>query len=95
MSDLFQSGLSSVQEETLSQLCLLARECEEMGLHRAGEELWRLAKELEAKRHRTEFDPEPALAAWMQLMEYLKISLERTALDGALAGMRCETGKEI
>lgn len=90
LADLFQSGLYSVQEESLSELLRLEREEEELGLHGGSEKLCALRKALEEKRHQMRFDPEPALEAWGWLMEYTKICLEKLSLDQALLRMEAE-----
>ena len=87
LGDLFQSGLDSVQEESLSQLCRLEKESEEMGLHGGSEELSRIRTALEQKRHQMEFDPEPVILALGRLMEYLDVCLEKTSFDQALIRM--------
>ena len=92
LSDLFQSGLNSVREETLANLGHLAKESEELGLHRAGEELSFLNKSLGEKRHQMEFDPEPVLTSWIRLTTYLDICMDKVSLDQVLAGMM--EGKE-
>ena len=90
LADLFQSGLYSVQEESLSELLRLEREGEELGLHGGSEKLCALRKALEEKRHQMRFDPEPALEAWGWLMEYTKICLEKLSLDQTLLRMKAE-----
>ena len=87
LGDLFQSGLDSVQEESMSQLRRLERESEEMGLHGGSEELSRIRTALEQKAHQMEFDPEPVILAWGRLMEYLGACLEKTSFDQALIRM--------
>ncbi len=95
LADLFQCGLSSVQEETGRELSCLEAEGEALGLHRAAEELARLNRELEARRHRMEKDAKAAILSWGFLMEYVQRGLRRTALDQAMAAMdeRREMGK--
>ncbi len=92
-ADLFQSGLSSVREETLEELRRLARESETMGLHGAGEDLAFLEKELSGRRHRLEFDPEPVLEAWGRLQAYVELCREKAACDRALAEMEQKDAK--
>lgn len=87
LGDLFQSGLDSVQEESMSQLRRLEKESEEMGLHGGSEELSRIRTALEQKAHQMEFDPEPVILAWGRLMEYLGACLEKTSFDQALIRM--------
>ena len=88
LSDLFQSGLRSVQPETLSQMYSMEREAAGLGLHLAGEELSRLRGQLESQRHQIKSDPEPVIGIWVRLMEYLTLGLQRTQMDLAMAGMR-------
>lgn len=87
LGDLFQSGLDSVQEESLSQLRRLEKESGEMGLHGGSEELSRIRAALEQKAHQMEFDPEPVILAWGRLMDYLGACLEKTSFDQALIRM--------
>ncbi len=87
LADLFQSGLYSVQEGTSRELLQLEKESEEMGLHRAGEELARLNGQLDAGRHQVRTDMEPVILSWDRLMQYVEIGLRRTALDQAMASM--------
>ena len=87
LGDLFQSGLDSVQEESMSQLRRLEKESEEMGLHGGSEELSRIRTALEQKAHQMEFDSEPVILAWGRLMEYLGACLEKTSFDQALIRM--------
>ena len=88
LSDLFQSGLRSVQPETLSQMYSMEREAAGLGLHLAGEELSRLRGQLESQRHQIKSDPEPVIGIWVRLMKYLTLGLQRTQMDLAMAGMR-------
>lgn len=87
LGDLFQSGLSSVQEETLENLERLAKESSALGLHRAGADLAFMEKALQEKRHRMEFDPEPVLKVWVRLTDYVRICLDKVSLDQALLEM--------
>ena len=87
LGDLFQSGLDSVQEESMSQLRRLEKESEEMGLHGGSEELSRIRTALEQKAHQMQFDSEPVILAWGRLMEYLGACLEKTSFDQALIRM--------
>lgn len=84
LGDLFQSGLNSIQDETLDNLGRLARESGTLGLHQAEEELSFLEKTLGNKRHQIEFDDEPVLGAWAGLMAYGKLCMEKVSLDRAL-----------
>lgn len=88
LGDLFQSGLNSVQAELLAQLASLEEEAEGLGLYLAAAELGNLKQAMEAKRHQTRFDPEPALASWAGLAEYLRLGLEKTQLDLAAARLQ-------
>lgn len=90
LTDLFQSGLNSFQEETLGNLVRLAKESGSLGLHSAEETLTYLAETLAKKRHQTdqtESAPEPVLKTWIRLMSYTKLCLEKTSLDQALLEM--------
>ena len=88
LTDLFQSGIRSVQPETLSQMHSMEREAGDLGLHLAGEELSHLRGQLESQRHKVKADPEPAIGIWIRLMEYITLGLRKTQMDLAMAGMR-------
>ncbi len=88
--DLFQSGLSSVREETLKELKRLAGESETLGLHGAGAQLSFLERELSGKRHRMEFEAEPILESWACLKTYAGLCKEKIDCDRALAEMERE-----
>ena len=87
LGDLFQSGLDSVQEESLIHLRRLEKESGEVGLHGGSEELSRIRTALEQKAHQMEFDPEPVILALGRLMEYLDACLEKASFDQALIRM--------
>ncbi len=90
LTDLFQSGLLSPQEELLARLRRLGQESGAMGLSRAGKELARLADILEEQRHQLRPEPEPAIRPWMELMEYVRLGKKRTAFDLAFLEMNAE-----
>lgn len=90
LGDLFQSGLHSVQEETLGNLNRLAKESGALGLHSAEEALTFLAKSLEEKRHQMEFSPDPVLKTWFRLMAYVKLCQEKVSQDQAFLKMQEE-----
>ena len=87
LTDLFQSGLSSVQEGSLSELHRLEKESEELGLHGASEGLAALGRDLEGKRHRMKYDPEAGIEIWGKLMEYVRTCLKKASYDQALLSM--------
>lgn len=87
LEDLFVSGLSSVQEETLRQCKRLSEEGEQMGLHRAGRELSAVYRSLEGRRHRMEFSPEPVPELLGRLQVYMGGCRERLLRDKALRCM--------
>ena len=87
LTDLFQSGLSSVQEGSLSELHRLEKESEELGLHGASEGLAALGRDLEGKRHRMKYDPEAGIEIWGKLMEYVRTCLKKASHDQALLSM--------
>ena len=94
LGDLFQSGLNSLQEETLKNLGRMAGEGGTLGLHRAEEDLGFLEKTLGNKRHQMEFDPEPVLETWVRVMDYVKLCLEKVSQDRAVWEMNhYENGK--
>lgn len=87
LSDLFTSGLFSVQEETLTQLSHFAEDGERLGLHQAGADFARIAELLREKRHQMEFSPEPVLDAMGRLDAYLQACREKLSCDMALLSM--------
>ncbi len=87
LNGLFQSGLDSAREETLLSINRLAEESEELGLHGAAGELACLKQVFEGKRHRAEFDPEPAFYAWIRLIAYLRYCENKVSMDQALIKM--------
>ncbi|MBD5483786.1 MAG: hypothetical protein HDR15_14920 [Lachnospiraceae bacterium] len=87
LSDLFVSGLYSVQEETISQLSVVSEEGERLGLHRAGAEFACIAGLLKEKRHRMEFSPEPVIHALANLSDYIGACLEKLSYDTARLAM--------
>lgn len=84
LSDLFFSGISSVQEDTVHQLSSLSEDGERLGLHRAGAELGRISGLLERKRHQTEFSAEPVLEAERRLYRCLTAYKKKLSCDTAL-----------
>lgn len=95
LADLFQSGLDSVLEETLRGLVQLGREGEQIGLHLAGTKFAGMAEALRAKRHRMDFQPEPVLRDWSELMDYIGICKELTAEDSAGIAMKEEKERRL
>lgn len=87
LSDLFVSGLYSVQEETISQLSAVSEDGERLGLHQAGAEFACIAGLLKEKRHRMGFSPEPVIHALANLSAYLSACLEKLSYDTALLAM--------
>ena len=87
LSDLFVSGLYSLQEETISQLSVFSEDGERLGLHRAGAEFACIAGLLKEKRHRMEFSPEPIIQALAKLNTYINACLEKLSYDAALFAM--------
>lgn len=87
LSDLFVSGLYSVQEETISQLSAVSEDGERLGLHQAGAEFACIAGLLKEKRHRMEFSPEPVIHALANLSAYISTCLEKLSYDTALLAM--------
>ena len=87
LSDLFQSGLQSVQPELLEHMSVLENESGAPGLDLAKEELGVLGTALEEKRHRGALAAEPVLASWARLAEYVKLGMKKTELDLAAAHM--------
>ena len=87
ISDLFVTGLYSIQEQTISQLSALSEDGERLGLHRAGAEFACIAGLLKEKRHRMEFLPEPVIHALARLNAYLSACFEKLSYDAALLAM--------
>lgn len=88
LEDMFISGLSSQQGETLSECRRLAREGEMMGLHQAGRELSEIYKLLDGRRHQMEFSPEPVTLALGRLETCIRACRERLLKDKALICLR-------
>lgn len=84
LEDMFISGLSSQQGETLSECRRLAREGEMMGLHQAGRELSEIYELLDGRRHQMEFSPEPVTLALGRLETCIRACRERLLKDKAL-----------
>lgn len=90
LSDLFQSGLDSVLEETVQGMVQLGKEGESLGLHLAGEKLTAMAEALQTKRHQMCFSPEEVVSTWAVLEEYLTDCRELIARDTAYLAMKPE-----
>lgn len=88
LTDLFVSGISSVQEDSLRQLAALSEDGERLGLHRAGAGLGRICGLLERKRHQMEFSLEPVLEAEIRLYKYLMACRKKLSCDMALQKQR-------
>ncbi len=84
LSDLFVSGFSSVQEDTLHQLSVLSEDGERLGLHRAADEFGSIRRVLERKRHQIEFSPEPVLESEIRLYKYFAACRKKLSCDMAL-----------
>lgn len=84
LSDLLVSGLSSVQEDVLSALLLLAEDGERLGLSFAAEEFTVIHDLLAGRRHGMDFTPEPVIDAMGRLGRYLKACGEKLSFDRAL-----------
>lgn len=87
LTDLFVSGIYSVQEGMIEQLSALSMEGEQLGLHRAGEGFGVISKLLQEKRHKIEFTPEPVLETAGYLYRYLEACREKLSCDRALVSM--------
>lgn len=95
LSDLFVSGLYSLQEETLTQLSELSEDGERLGLHGAGTDFNRIAELMKGKRHRMEFSPEPVLEAMERLNDYLLACREKLSFDRALLSMQEQEERKV
>lgn len=87
LSDLFASGLSSVQEDVLSALSLLAEDGRQLGLSFAAGEFTAIHDLLAGRRHGTSFQPEEAIDAVGQIGRYLKACEEKLSFDRARSAM--------
>jgi len=88
LSDLFVSGLYSVQENTAARLLELSENGEQMGLHSAGAIFARIRKALEEQRHQTEYMPGPILHEAQKLDAYLNACRKKLSFDMALLAMK-------
>lgn len=88
LSDLFVSGISSVQEDTMHRLSVLSEDGERLGLHHAGAEFGQISGLLERKRHQMEFSLEPVLEAEIRLYQYLMACRKKLSCDMALVKQR-------
>lgn len=87
LSDLLASGLSSVQEDVLSALSLLAEDGRRLGLSFAGEEFSAIGEMLGSRRHRMDFQSEPVVDAMERLNRYLRACGEKLSFDRARCAM--------
>lgn len=87
LSDLFASGLSSVQEDILSALSLLAEDGRQLGLSFAAEEFTTIHDLLAGRRHGTNFRPETVIGAMGRIDRYLKACEEKLSFDRARSAM--------
>ncbi len=92
LSDLFVSGLYSLQEDTAEQIAMLSEDGERLGMHQAGRELAAISSFLKEKRHRMEYSMEPVLEAAERLHRYLEACREKISCD--LAAWSMGRGKE-
>lgn len=84
LDDLFQSGLQSVQDETLTRIEGLAKESEQMGLHLAARELETIYRKLNERYHQMVFDVEPVIKSMTELSTYLEYCREKASYDMAM-----------
>lgn len=87
LSDLLASGLSSVREDVLFALAMLAEDGRRLGLSLAGEEFSAVGEMLGSRRHRMEFTSEPVADAMERLDRYLTACGEKLSFDRARYGM--------
>lgn len=87
LSDLFASGLFSVQEDILSALSLLAEDGRQLGLSFAAEEFTTIHDLLAGRRHGTNFRPETVIGAMGRISRYLKACEEKLSFDRARSAM--------
>lgn len=87
LDDLFQSGLQSVQDETLTRIESLAKESEQMGLHMAARELENIYQKLSQRYHQMVFDAEPVIKSMADLSAYLEYCREKASYDKAVENL--------
>lgn len=87
LSDLFASGLSSVQEDVLSALSLLAEDGRQLGLSFAAEEFTVIHDLLAGRRHGTSFQRSAVIDAIGRISRYLKACEEKLSFDRARSAM--------
>ena len=90
LSDLLVSGLSSVQEEVLSAMSLLAEDGRRLGLTFAGDEFFAIKEMLDNRRHQTDFQPEPVMDVMTRLTRYLLVCRQKLSYDMARLAMEPE-----
>ena len=88
LSDLYVSGLDSVQENMLERLAALSDDGERMGLHYAGAAFSRMKEELEGRRHRIQVSSEPFFRMAGELCAYLRACRKKLSCDTALLAMK-------
>lgn len=87
LSDLFASGLFSVQEDVLSALSLLAEDGKQLGLSFAAEEFTAIHDLLAGRRHGMSFQSETVIDAIGRISRYLKACEEKLSFDRARSAM--------
>lgn len=87
LSDLFASGLFSVQEDVLSALSLLAEDGRQLGLSFAAEGFTAIHDLLASRRHGTSFRSEAVIDAIGRISRYLKACDEKLSFDRARSAM--------
>lgn len=88
LTDLFVSGISSVQEDVVRGVKECAEEAERLGLHLAGREFGKIGALLEGKRHRMEFEMEEVLRAAEKVSRYLEVCRRKLGCDMAWGYLR-------
>ena len=88
LSDLLISGLSSVQEDTVSALSLLSEDGKRMGILLAGEEFSHIRDMLVSRRHQMDFRREPVIEAMGRLCRYLIACEQKLWFDHAKSNIR-------
>ena len=88
LADLLVCGFSSVQDNVLATLSLLAEDGRRMGLSLAGEELTSIRNMLRNRRHQMEFQVDPVIEAMERLARYLMVCEEKISFDQARCAMR-------
>lgn len=87
LADVFQSGIFSVHDSTITNLNDMASLSEQYGLTFAGERLMELAQLLEQQRHTMKELDKQAVPIFCKLNQYLTICIKKAEYDTAKQNM--------